>query len=77
MVDTGSGYGYHDKGAPVRPLVKTHPVTGRRALQIARHIYRISGMDDGDAQARIGFSRRAVGSTSTPNVPSAVAPSTS
>ena len=51
LVDTGSGYGYHDKGAPIRPLVKTHPVTGRKALQIARHIYRIPGMDDADAQA--------------------------
>ena len=53
QVDTGAGYGYHDKGAPIRPLVKTHPVTGRKALQIARHIYRIPGMDDGDAQALI------------------------
>ena len=53
QVDTGAGYGYHDKGAPIRPLVKTHPVTGRKALQIVRHIYRIPGMDDGDAQALI------------------------
>ena len=53
LVDTGAGYGYHDKGAPIRPLVKTHPVTGRKALQIARHIYRIPGMDDADAQALI------------------------
>ncbi|MCY4482993.1 MAG: TauD/TfdA family dioxygenase [Spirochaetaceae bacterium] len=53
QVDTGAGYGYHDKGAPIRPLVKTHPVNGRKALQIARHIYRIPGMDDGDAQALI------------------------
>ena len=52
-VDTGAGYGYHDKGAPIRPLVKTHSATGRKALQIARHIYRIPGMDDGDAQALI------------------------
>ena len=54
VVDTGSGYGYHDKGAPIRPLVKTHPVTGRKALQIARHIYRIPGMEDDAAQALIG-----------------------
>ena len=53
LVGTGSGYGYHDKGAPVRPLVKTHPVTGRKALQIARHIYRIPGLDDDDAEALI------------------------
>ena len=53
VVDTGSGYGYHDKGAPIRPLVKTHPVTGRKALQIARHIYRIPGMEDAAAQALV------------------------
>ena len=28
-------------------------MTGRKALQIARHIYRIPGMDDADAQALI------------------------
>lgn len=50
-VETGSGYGYHDKGAPLRPLVKIHPVTGRKILYIARHIYRIPGMDDADAMA--------------------------
>jgi len=60
QVETGAGYGYHDKGAPIRPLVKTHPVTGRKALQIARHIYRIPGMDDADAQALVdGLLRRA------------------
>lgn len=50
-VETGAGYGYHDKGAPLRPLVKTHPVTGRKVLYIARHMYRIPGMDDADAMA--------------------------
>ena len=53
VVDPGSGYGYHDKGAPIRPLVKTHPVTGRKALQLARHIYRIPGMEDAAAQALV------------------------
>ena len=28
---TGEGYGYHTEGAPLRPLVKTHPVTGRKS----------------------------------------------
>lgn len=51
IVETGSGYGYHDKGAPLRPLVKVHPVTGRKVLYIGRHAYRIPGMDDAEAQA--------------------------
>ncbi len=48
---TGDGYGYHTKGAPLRPLVKVHPVTGRKSLFIGRHAYRIPGMEDGEAQA--------------------------
>jgi alpha-ketoglutarate-dependent taurine dioxygenase len=50
IVEPGSGYGYHDKGAPLRPLVKVHPVTGHKALCIGRHAYRIPGMLDEDAQ---------------------------
>ena len=46
----GEGYGFHVKGAPLRPLVKTHPVTGRRSLFIGRHAFRIPGLDDDDAQ---------------------------
>ena len=49
--ETGAGYGYHDKGAPLRPLVKVHPVTGRKCLCIGRHAYRIPGMEDQDAQS--------------------------
>ena len=48
---TGDGYGYHTKGAPLRPLVKTHPATGRKSLFIGRHAYRIPGMADDEAQA--------------------------
>lgn len=48
---TGEGYGFHTKGAPLRPLVKTHPETGRKSLFIGRHAFRIPGMDDADAQA--------------------------
>ena len=50
IVETGAGYGYHDKGAPLRPLVKTHPVTGRKSLFVGRHAYAIPGMDDGEAK---------------------------
>ena len=48
---TGDGYGYHTKGAPLRPLVKTHPVTGRKSLFIGRHAYEIPGMSIKDGQA--------------------------
>ena len=51
---TGDGYGYHTKGAPLRPLVKTHPVTGRKSLFIGRHAYRIPGMPDDEAQDLLG-----------------------
>ncbi|MDA0663458.1 MAG: TauD/TfdA family dioxygenase [Proteobacteria bacterium] len=51
-VPTGTGYGFHTKGAPLRPLVRTHPVTGRKSLCIGRHIFRIPGMDD-DAAVKL------------------------
>jgi alpha-ketoglutarate-dependent taurine dioxygenase len=51
IVETGAGYGYHNKGAPLRPLIKTHPVTGRKSLFIGRHAYSIPGLDDGEAKA--------------------------
>ncbi|MFT6579951.1 MAG: alpha-ketoglutarate-dependent taurine dioxygenase [Alphaproteobacteria bacterium] len=50
IVETGTSYGYHTKGAPLRPLVKTHPVTGRKALYTGRHAYRIPGLDDSEAE---------------------------
>ena len=49
-IKPGAGYGFHTKGAPLRPLVKTHPVTGRKSLFIGRHTYRIPGLDDDEAQ---------------------------
>ena len=48
-VETGKGYGYHTEGAPLRPLIKKHPVTGRNALCIGRHAYKIPGMEDKEA----------------------------
>ena len=51
IVETGAGYGYHTKGAPLRPLVRTHPTTGRKSLCIGRHAYRIPGLDDAEAQS--------------------------
>ncbi len=39
-----SGYGLHDGPVPLRPLVKTHPETGRRSLLIGRHAHNIPGM---------------------------------
>jgi alpha-ketoglutarate-dependent taurine dioxygenase len=39
-------YGFFDGPAPLRPLVKVHPVTGRRALYIGRHAHAIPGLDD-------------------------------
>jgi alpha-ketoglutarate-dependent taurine dioxygenase len=49
VVETGAGYGFHTKGAPRRPLVKVHPVTGRPALFIGRHAYGIPGLDPAES----------------------------
>jgi alpha-ketoglutarate-dependent taurine dioxygenase len=51
IVESGSAYGYHDKGAPLRPLIKTHPATGRKSLYIGRHAYGIPGLDEDDSTA--------------------------
>ena len=37
-------YGFHDKGAPLRPIVKKHPETGRKSIYTGRHAYGIPGM---------------------------------
>ena len=50
-IESGAGYGYHTKGAPLRPLVKVHPITGRKSLFIGRHAFRIPGLDDTEALA--------------------------
>lgn len=42
---TDNGYGLHDKGAPLRPLIKTHPETNRKSIYTGRHAYDIPGME--------------------------------
>lgn len=46
-----NGYGMDQTGAPLRPLVKVHPETGRRSLLIGRHAHAIPGLD-ADASER-------------------------
>jgi alpha-ketoglutarate-dependent taurine dioxygenase len=50
VVTPGAGYGFHTKGAPLRPLVKIHPVTGRPALFIGRHAHAIPGLDPAESE---------------------------
>ena len=50
-VKQGAGYGFNASDAPLHPLVKTHPVTGRKSLFIGRHAYEIPGMSIKDGQA--------------------------
>jgi len=50
VVQTGAGYGFHTKGAPLRPLVKVHPVTRRPALFIGRHAYAIPGLTEAESE---------------------------
>src|SRR4029079_14077568 len=45
-----NGYGYHDGPVPLRPLVKTHPETGRKSLLIGRHAHNIPGMDEAESE---------------------------
>jgi alpha-ketoglutarate-dependent taurine dioxygenase len=37
-------YGFHDKGEPLRPLVKVHPETGRKSIYTGRHAHDVNGM---------------------------------
>jgi alpha-ketoglutarate-dependent taurine dioxygenase len=44
------GYGIELDDAPLRPLVKVHPVTGRRSLFIGRHAFDIPGLPRADSE---------------------------
>ena len=48
-----SGYGFHDGPVPLRPLVKTHPETGRKSLLVGRHAHDIPGLEQADSDALI------------------------
>ena len=48
---TDNVYGFHDKGAPLRPIIKTHPETGRKSIYTGRHAYGIAGMSEADSES--------------------------
>lgn len=43
-------YGFEGFDPPLRPLLKEHPVTGRRSLFIGRHAYGIPGLPERESQ---------------------------
>ena len=49
-----SGYGFHDGPVPLRPLVKTHPETGRKSLLVGRHAHNIPGLEQAESDASSG-----------------------
>jgi alpha-ketoglutarate-dependent taurine dioxygenase len=50
----GSSYGFHTDDPPLRPLVKIHPVTGRKSLFIGRHAYGIPGLTPEESEKLLG-----------------------
>ena len=40
------GYGLDVESAPLRPLLKIHPETGRKTLAVGRHAYGIPGLSE-------------------------------
>ena len=49
--ETDHLYGFHDKGAPLRPIIKTHPETGRKSIYTGRHAYGIPGLSEAESEA--------------------------
>lgn len=45
------GYGLDVKDPPLRPLVKTHPETGKKALMVGRHAFGIPGLNEAESDA--------------------------
>ena len=41
---TDNLYGLHEKGAPLRPIIKVHPETDRKSIYTGRHAYGIPGL---------------------------------
>ena len=48
---TDNLYGFHDKGAPLRRIIKTHPETGRKSIYTGRHAYGIPGMSAAESES--------------------------
>lgn len=46
-------YGMHGASDPRRPLVKTHPETGRKSLAIGRHAHAVTGLDEAASEALV------------------------
>jgi alpha-ketoglutarate-dependent taurine dioxygenase len=44
-VAVGSEYGFFDGQRPLHPLVKVHSATGRPALYIGRHVWKVPGLE--------------------------------
>jgi len=45
-----TGYGMSETDAPLRPLVKTHPETGRKCLMVGRHAHAIPGLSESESE---------------------------